>query len=173
MTINLAFTEAIINESLKLHYAQPQASRSLMRRLIFIPLALIGISAYLFYDELKREEPGQNLIMAFLYIGFAASYYFFMRNRTIKGGKQLLKTLGSNSNFVIDADAEKLTTTTKAGSFDSGWDSFTRALISKHNVLLYQTNNTFSMFHHSFFQGDDFEKFKQLVRENVTTVAEA
>ena len=172
MNIQLALTEQIINDCLKLHYNEKYAKARLTQRLIMIPLALFALAAYLIYNELKRETPGQNLYMAFLYIGFAIAYYIFMRNRTIKGGKQLLKTLGSHSSFTIEATDEKLTTTTKAGSFDSTWESFTRALISKDNVLLYQADNTFSMFNRSFFSANDFEDFKTMVREKVAPVTE-
>lgn len=172
MFIHLALTKEIINECLKLHYSEKQAANRLKQRLIFIPLALIAISVYLIYIELQRDTPGQNLYMAVLYIAFAFSYYFFMRYRTIKGGKQLLKTLGSNSTFTMEVSDDKLTTTTRAGAFDSNWDSFTHALISKDNVLLYQTNNSFSMFNHRFFEPEDFEAFKVLVRKKVSSVSE-
>jgi hypothetical protein len=172
MIIHLSLNEEIINECLKLHYSGKEASGRLRQRLVLIPVALLALSAYLIYNELQRETPGQNLYMAFLYIGFAIAYYFFMRYRTIKGGKQLLRTLGSNSTFEMDVTDEKLTTTTKAGSFDSTWDSFTRATISKENVLLYQSDNSFSMFNYRFFQGGHFEQFKQMVREKVTPLTE-
>jgi hypothetical protein len=172
MIIHLSLNEAIINECLKLHYSGKEASGRLRQRLILIPVALIALSAYLIYNELQRETPGQNLYMAYLYIGFAIAYYFFMRYRTIKGGKQLLRSLGSNSTFEMDVTNEKLTTTTKAGSFDTTWDSFTGATISKENVLLYQSNNSFSMFNYRFFESGDFETFKQMVREKVKPVTE-
>jgi hypothetical protein len=172
MIIHLSLNEEIINECLKLHYSGKEASSRLRQRLILIPIALLALSAYLIYNELQRETPGQNLYMAFLYIGFAITYYFYMRYRTIKGGKQLLRTLGSNSTFEMYVTDEKLTTTTKSGSFDTTWDSFSRATISTENVLLYQSDNSFSMFNYRFFEGADFEEFKQLVREKVTPLTE-
>jgi hypothetical protein len=172
MIIHLSLNEEIINECLKLHYSGKEVSGRLRQRLVLIPLMLFALSAYLIYNELQRETPGQNLYMAFLYIGFAIAYYFFMRYRTIKGGKQLLKSLGSNSTFEMDVDDEKLTTTTKAGSFDTTWDAFTRATISKQNVLLYQSDNSFSMFNYRFFEGGDFDTFKQMIREKVSPLTE-
>ena len=96
-----------------------------------------------------------------------------MRYRTIKGGGQLLKTLGSHSSFTMDVDGEKLVTTTTSGSFETTWDSFSKAIVSQDNVLLYQADNTFSMFNRRFFTGNDFEDFKRLVREKVTNLLES
>lgn len=172
MLIQLALTEQIINECLKLHYTEQLAARRLKQRLILIPLALVAISCYLIYSELKRDTPGQNLYMAFLYIAFAISYYFFMRYRTIKGGRQLLKTLGNNATFSMQVFDDKLTTTTQAGTFDTTWESFTHAVISSQIVLLYQSDNSFSMFYHAFFQSDNFERFKLLVKQKVALVRE-
>ena len=173
MLIQLALTKEVINECLKVHYAEKTNSRKLTQRLILIPIALAGLGVYLIYSELQRAEPGQNLYMGFLYIGFASSYYFFMRYRTIKGGAQLLRSLGSHSSFTMDVDAEKLVTTTTSGSFDTTWDAFSKAIISTDNVLLYQADNTFSMFNRSFFTGNDFEDFKKLVREKVAVILES
>jgi hypothetical protein len=172
MLINLVLNKEIINECLKVHYAEKQNSRRLTQRLILIPVALVGLGIYLIYSELQRSIPGQNLYMGFLYIGFAASYYFFMRYRTIKGGGQLLKTLGSHSSFTMNVDAEKLVTTTTSGSFDTTWDAFTKAIVSTDNVLIYQADNTFSMFNRRFFTGNDFDDFKKLVREKVGIISE-
>lgn len=95
-----------------------------------------------------------------------------MRYRTIKGGGQLLRTLGSHSSFTMDVDAEKLVTTTTSGSFETIWNSFSKAIVSHDNVLLYQADNTFSMFNRGFFTGNDFEDFKKLVREKVAMISE-
>jgi len=172
MLIHLDLTEDIINDCLKLHYTEKHTAKKLAQKLILIPLALFVISGYLIYNELKSQEPGQNLYMAFLYIGFAVSYYFFMRYRTIKGGRQLLKTLGSNATFKIEVSDDKLVTTTKAGHFDTTWNSFIRALITNENILLYQANNSFSMFNYKFFKTGDFADFKLLVKEKVAQVTE-
>jgi len=173
MIVQLVLTKEIINECLKVHYNEKMNSKRLMQRLILIPIALAGLGIYLIYSELQRPEPGQNLYMGFLYIGFAFSYYFFMRYRTIKGGRQLLKTLGSHSSFNMEILDDRLITTTTSGSFETTWDAFTKALISTDNVLLYQADNTFSMFNRRFFTGNDFEQFKKMVREKVAVVNEA
>lgn len=172
MFLQLALTKEIVNECLKLHYGEGLNSKRLRQRLILIPLVLIAIATYLIYDELKKETTGQNFYMAILYIGFGISYYFFMRFRTLNGGSRLLKTLGSNASFTMEIYDDKLVTTTTNGSFDTKWDSFIRGLISDENVLLYQANDSFSMFNHSFFKAGDFEAFKILVRKNVAEMAE-
>jgi hypothetical protein len=172
MHIRVALTEDIINQCLSLHYHDQPAGRRLRQRLILIPLMLIGVAAYLIITELQRPQVGQNFYMAILYICFAFIYYFFMKNRMMRAGKKLLKTLGDNATFDMEVDEEKLTTTTRSNTFTHDWSGFTGGLIGSENVLLYQANNSFSMFHHSFFKAGDFEKFKELVRQNVQPVME-
>ncbi len=172
MHIKVALTEDIVNQCLEMHYGIQPAGKKIKKRLIWIPLFLVAIGAYLIFDEMKQPVPGQNLYMGFLYIGFAIAYYFFMRNRLVKAGKRLLKHLGPNAVFTVDVEGNELKTTTTTGTNINTWNAFTGALIGKGNVLLYQSNNTFTMFHHSFFNNDDFNVFKTKVREQVHPVIE-
>jgi hypothetical protein len=173
MHIKIALTEEIINECLALHYGKQQAGKRLKQKLILIPLVLISISIYLIYTELKQPVPGQNFYLAFLYIAFAFAYYFFMRKRMVKAGKQLLKGMGENAAFDMEADEEQLTTITNSGTITHNWSSFTGALISKENVLLYQADNSFTMFNYRFFKEGEFELFKAWTKEKVTPITEA
>lgn len=172
MHIKIALTEDIINQCLALHYGDQPAGKKQQQRLLWIPLILLIISAYLVYDELQQPAIGQNFIMAILYVGFAISYYVFMKNRMVKAGKRLMKGLGSNANFTIDVEGDQLTTKTGSSTLTSNWTAFTGALISKGNVLLYQSNSTFTMFNHTFFAPGEFEQFKELVREKVQPLVE-
>jgi hypothetical protein len=173
MHIKIALTENIINECLALHYGKQHAGKKQKQKLIWIPLILIVISAYLIYSELKQPVPGQNFYLAFLYIAFAFAYYFFMRKRMVQAGKQLLKGLGANAAFDMEIDEEKLTTITNSATITHNWSAFTGALISSDNVLLYQADNSFTMFNYRFFTESEFELFKGWVREKVTSVSEA
>jgi hypothetical protein len=172
MHININLTEDIINQCLELHYCIQPAGKKLKQRLIWIPLFLVLLGVYLIYDELRQPAPGQNILMGVLYIGFAISYYIFMRHRLVKAGQRLVKRLGPNANFQIDIAGDQLTTTTANGRLTNNWSHFTSGLISKGNVLLYQSNNTFTMFNHTFFEEGDFERFKNMVRTNVQPVRE-
>lgn len=172
MHIQVRLTEQVINECLQLHYHDQPTGRRMRQRLYFIPLVMLGISAFILYNEFNSPALGQNFYMALLYISFAFIYYFFMRHRLMRAGGKLLRSMGENSSFDMDVNEEVLTTTTASSSFSQPWSSFTGGLISKDNVLLYQANNSFSMFDHSFFAEGDFEKFKQLVRDNVQPVIE-
>ena len=172
MYIEVALTSDIINQCLALHYYNQPAGKKLKQRLLWIPTILIVIAVALIIDESRRPEPGSNFFMAFLYIGIAISYYFFIRFRMIKGGTRMLKQLGGNANFTIHIQGDQLVTTTPFDTVTLSWQDFTGALISPKNVLLYQANNTFTMLHQSFFEPGDFEKFKELVRANVSPVKE-
>lgn len=172
MHIKVRLTENIINECLALHYHDQPTGRKMKQRLYLVPLIMLSVAAYILYDEWKQPRLGQNFYMALLYIGFAFIYYFFMRHRMMRAGGKLLKSLGENSSFDVEADEKGLTTTTAQSTFNQPWTAFTGALISCENVLLYQANHSFSMFHHSFFQQNDFDKFKEMVRGNVHPVME-
>lgn len=172
MHIKIALTEDIINQCLELHYGDQPAGKKTKQRLVWIPLILIIIGGYLIYDEMQQPVIGQNFIMAMLYISFAFAYYFIMRHRMMKAGKRLLKSLGPNARFSIDINGDQITTTTPTGTITNNWTAFTGALISKANVLLYQSNNTFIMFNHTFFAPGDFDRFKNDVRNNVHPLQE-
>ena len=172
MHIKIALTEDIINECLALHYGKQVTGKKLKQRLFLIPSVLIIISAYLIYNEFNRPQPGPNLYLAILYIAFAIAYYLYMKNRMLKSGKQLLKTLGNNASFTMDVNENHLTTTTSTNSFNTDWEAFKSAIISKDNVLLYQADNSFSMFNYRFFYEDDFAIFKAWTKEKVSPVNE-
>lgn len=172
MHIKVVLTENIINECLALHYGRQQFGKKQKQRLLWIPLVLISISVYLIYNELQQSSIGQNFYMALLYIAFAFSYYFFMRKRMMNAGSRLLKGLGENSSFDMDISEEGLTTITNKSTFSTSWSAFTRGLITDDNVLLYQADNSFSMFSSRFFTPEDFEVFKRWVREKVHPLQE-
>ena len=173
MQIKVNLTEDIINQCLSVHYHDQPTGRRMKQRLILIPLVLVSISAYLIVTELQKGgEVGQNFYMALMYISFALIYYFFMKNRMMRAGGKLLKSLGENANFEMEVDEGKLVTITPNSTFTSKWEDFTCALISKDNVLLYQANNSFSMFHHTFFFHGEFEVFKNWARNKVQPVLE-
>lgn len=172
MRIHVRLTEDIINQSLALHYHDQPSGKKMKQRLLWIPFIMVAISVYLIYTELQQPQAGQNFYMALLYISFALVYYFFMKSRMMRAGKKLLKNLGENASFDMDADEATVTTITSSATITQPWTAFTGALISSNNVLLYQANHSFSMFHPSFFAAGDFEKFKELVRNHVQPVLE-
>ncbi len=172
MHINVRLTEDIINQCLALHYHEQPTGKRMKQRLVLIPLMLLGVSGYIAYTELQQPKVGQNFYMALLYASFAFIYYFFMKNRLLRAGGKLLKNLGENASFEMEVNERELVTTTKNSTFTQAWNEFTGGLISKDNVLLYQANNSFSMFNYSFFEAEDFVAFKELVRDNVQSVVE-
>jgi hypothetical protein len=172
MRIKIALNEDIINECLALHYGKQISGKRARQRLVLIPIVLVSISAYLIYTELQQSVPGQNFYLAFLYIAFALSYYFFMRKRLLKGGKQLLKGLGENAFFEMEVDEDKLITYTLSSTLTTAWSELTRGIISRDNVLLYQSDNSFTMFNYRFFEGNDFDLFKTWTKEKVNPVTE-
>ena len=170
MRIKVSLTEHIINQSLALHYGHSVAGKKSKRKLTVIPVLLLLISIYLFYSELQQPVVGQNFYMAMLYTTFAICYYVVMRNRMVNGGKKLLSGLGENARFEMEVDEEGLTTYTASAVVPTLWTSLTGAMISNELVLLYQADNSFTMFHPTFFEQGDFETFKQLTQTKVEPV---
>lgn len=172
MHIHIKLTEAIINECLVLHYRQNPASKGLVRKLYLIPAFLLILAVYLIIDDLQQPAIGFNFLMAIMYTGFAISYYFFMKKRLLPRAKSMLRNLGQDAQYEVDATVDQLTTKTYRETFTNSWQSFTKALAGADNVLLYQLNDSFSMFNRSFFEPGDFEKFKIMVQDHITpTVA--
>ncbi len=95
-----------------------------------------------------------------------------MEKRLVKSRKIMLKNLGNNAQFKMEVEGDNIKTITDSATISTNWTVFTTALIEKEVLLLYQTNDTFSMFHYSFFKENDFEEFKHLVRSNVQPVFE-
>jgi len=173
MDIKINLTEGIINESLALHFNHQAIGKRQKQKLVWIPLILITIAVYIIYSESRLPVFTQNFYLAWLYIAFAISYYFFMRKRMVKGGGKILKALGTNASFEMDITEEKITTITNATTIINDWTVFTGALISEKIVLLYQVDNSFVMLHESFFHPGDFGLLKLWVREKVTPLTEA
>jgi hypothetical protein len=172
MTILINLSAGIIDQCLALHFKHHPFGRRHTRNLLWIPLILLIISGYLIYTELEKDRLGQNFYLALLYCAFAAGYYFYMKKRLLKAGKIMLKSLGDNAHFTMEVDNTNVKTTTSSAVLSTKWNVFIAALIEKEIVLLYQTNDTFSMFHHSFFKKNDFDEFKKLVRNNVQPLIE-
>jgi hypothetical protein len=170
MRINIALTENIVNQSLRLHYryAPPRQKYAIL----LVPSILMLLALYLIVNELRQPIFGRNGWLGVLYIAMSIGYYFWMSYRREHTGKQLIRGLGNNAIFEMDADDSELTTHLTDSTFKHEWPAFIKAIVSKDLVLLYQQNQSFSMFHYSFFSNDDFSRFKQLVRKHVQTVTE-
>jgi hypothetical protein len=123
--------------------------------------------------NMKGKTSGtSNVWLGALYIGFAIAYFLYMRHRREHTGKQLLRSLGENSAFTMDVSDDELVTKLADSTIQHGWSIFTKALISKDLILLYQQNNSFSMFERSFFANEDMDRFKTMVRRHVTDIKE-
>lgn len=170
MQIEVALTEAIVNQSLKLHYRYaPFRQRYAV---LFVPLILTLLGIYLIVKESTKPQFGESGWLGLLYIVMSAGYYFWMNYRREHAGKQLLKSLGTHTHFTMDVDDVQLVTHLGDTTYQHEWPAFMKAIISNNIVLLYQQNQSFSMFHLSFFNNDNFSHFKQLVRNQVHIVIE-
>ncbi len=170
MQINIALTEDIVNQSLRLHYryAPPRQRYAVL----MVPAILMIVAIYLIIKELQKPVFGQSGWLGILYIAMSVGYYFWMNYRREHTGKQLIKGLGNNTVFEMEANEDELITHLSDATFQHQWPAFIKAIISKDLVLLYQQNQSFSMFHYSFFANEDFAAFKQLVRMHVHAVTE-
>lgn len=170
MQIEIALTEDIVNQSLQLHYryAPPKQRYAVL----LVPAILMMLAIYLVIKELALPHFGQNGWLGVLYILMSVGYYFWMSYRREHTGKKLIKGLGENAVFEMNANDDQLVTHLATATHQHQWPAFIKAVISKNLVLLYQQNQSFSMFHQSFFANDDFDRFKQLVRRHVHTVTE-
>lgn len=166
MEIKIRLTEQILNDSLQLHYRYFGSAHK--RRLLLVPVILIAVSVYLIYSELQKAEKGTNFYLGLLYIVFAFAYYFYTRYRLQNMGKTLLKNMGENINFNMEVTEEEVKTILASSTTSTNWGVFTNAIISENIVMLYQRNNSFSMFEKSFFSSDnDFTSFKNIIIKNI------
>lgn len=166
MLIKVRLTQEILNESLKIHYRYFGSSHK--RRLLLVPVILIAVSLYLMYSEFSKHQMGTNFYLGILYIFFAVAYYFYTRYRMQNMGKTLLKSMGENINFDMEVTEEEVKTITPASTNINNWSVFVNAVTSDKLILLYQQNNSFSMFDKSFFHSpSDFELFKQWVETKI------
>jgi len=172
MTIKVSLTKQIINDSLALHYNNQPSGRVLRKRLLYIPALLLVIALVIIVDELKQPMVGTNFYMGLSYIGLAAAYYVVFRNRLMKSGKKMLKMLGPDKDFTIKVEGTEIITTTQSETIMNTWDTFTGALLGRNVILLYQSNNTFTMLHQSFFNIGNFEFFKEEIRRHCHNVNE-
>lgn len=166
MEVKVRLTEQIINDSLKLHYRYFGSSHK--RKLMVIPVVLIAVSVYLIYTELQKPAIGTNFYFGILYIVFAVAYYFYMVYRINNMGKTLLKNMGEHINFDMEINDAAVITKLASSSSSSDWLSFKSAIISTNIVMLYQQNNSFTMFEKNFFTTEnDFTVFKNLVSNKI------
>ncbi len=166
MEVKVRLNEQIINQSLQLHYRYFGSSHK--RRLMLVPIILIAVSLYLMYSELQKPQIGTNFYLGILYIVFAVGYYYYMLYRMKNLGKTLLKSLGENMSFDMEINDTVVVTKLATSTNSSDWTLFKNAIISKDIVLLYQQNNSFSMYEKSFFNSDaSFTDFKNLVVKNI------
>ncbi|MBI2730558.1 MAG: YcxB family protein [Sphingobacteriales bacterium] len=166
MDIKVRLNEQIINNSLKLHYHYFGATHK--KRLLLVPVILVAVSVYLMYTEIQKSKLGTNFYLGILYIIFAIAYYYYMLYRMKNLGKTLLKNLGENINFDMDITESSITTKLASSTTTTDWSAFKNAIISNDIILLYQQNNTFSMFEKSFFNSDaEFNSFKNIITQNI------
>lgn len=170
LQIQIALTEDIVNESLVLHYRNAPFKQKYA--VLYVPVILLAVAIYLIVKEMTLPYFGHSGWLGIVYILMSIGYYFWMTYRREHTGKQLIKSLGENAVFEMDADDGQLVTHLSTATFQHQWPAFIKAIISKNLVLLYQQNQSFSMFHQSFFANNDFDRFKQLVRRHVHAVTE-
>jgi hypothetical protein len=170
MQIRISLTEDIVNQSLGLHYRFAPARQKYS--ILLVPAILMILAVSLITKEFAKPVFGQNGWLGILYIAISIGYYFWMRYRREHTGKQLIRGLGNNATFEMVANDDELITHLSDTTFKHEWPAFIKAIISTDLVLLYQQNQSFSMFHHSFFANGDFTGFKQLVRRYVNAVIE-
>ena len=170
MEINVQLTEDIINRSLHLHYkSQPPRERW---KILYVPVLLVGISVYLLIKDYTSHQFTQTSWLAIVYIFMAIALGWYSGYKREHTGKQLLKSFGENSAFDMDVTDDEVITRLSDSTLNFQWTVFTKALISKDIVILYQQNNSLSMFDKSFFANDDFSRFKTMVRKHMMDVKE-
>ena len=170
MKINVKLTEDIINRSLHLHYANAPAKQK--HAILFVPAALTFIAIYLVAKDWYKPELIKTTGISLFYIILGLAYFFYMRYRREHTGRQLMKSLGENSQFQMEVNEQDVITRLPDNVLNHHWNSFGKALLGADLVLLYQPNLSFSMFHKSFFPEGDFSAFKKLVKEQVMEIKE-
>jgi hypothetical protein len=170
MLIEVALTKEIVNESLPVHYRHLDFKQRFLPYIAPIFLCIYGV----FYTvaAFTNDNFWVDIITpAFMFI-LALVYFLVIRHRQHNAGKQILKKIGDRTHHEIEVSEEELITRMIDATYNQKWTVYPKAVISKEVVLLYQQNKMFAIFHHSFFANDDFDKFKQLVRNRVHQVIE-
>lgn len=170
MEINIQLTEDIINQSMKLHYANAPSRQRYS--LLYVPVALAFVGIFFIATELGKPQFGTNGWLGIVYEFMAVGMYFYLKRKRDHTGKYLLKAMGENASFDIEASENELVTKLKDSTLSHQWTAFHKALISTNIVLLYQGNQSFSMFDKTFFANDDFDHFKKMVKAHVMEVKE-
>ncbi len=170
MEINIQLTEDIINQSMKMHYANAPAKQRYS--LFYVPGALSFVGFYFIINELTKPHFGSNGWLGILYQFMAVGLYFYLKRKRDHTGKFLLKAMGQNAAFDMEVNDNELITKLSDSTLSHQWIAFHKAIISKQLVLLYQGNQSFTMFDKTFFANHDFDSFKKMVKEHVMEVKE-
>jgi hypothetical protein len=168
MEINVQLTEDIINQSMKLHYASAPAKQRYS--LLYVPAALSFVGIFFIVNELTKPQFGDNGWLGVLYQFMAVGLYFWLKRKRDHTGKFLLKTMGQNASFDMVVNDEELITKLADSTMSHKWAAFHKAIISQNKVLLYQSDQSFTMFEKSFFANNDFDIFKKMVKDHVLDV---
>lgn len=168
MEINVQLTEAIINQSMKMHYANAPAKQRYS--LLYVPIVLSFVGVYFIINELGKPQFGSNGWLGILYQAMAVGLYFYLKRKRDHTGKFLLKAMGENAAFDMEVNDNELVTKLSDSTLSHQWVAFHKAIIGRDIVLLYQGNQSFTMFAKSFFSNDDFDRFKKMVKQHVMEV---
>lgn len=138
--------------------------------LYYVPGALSFVGFYFLINELFKPQFGSNGWLGVIYQGLAVGLYFFLKRKRDHTGKFLLKAMGENTVFDMEVNDAELVTKLSDSTLIHQWTAFHKAIVGRDIVLLYQGNQSFSMFARSFFSNDDFAVFKKLVKAHVMEV---
>jgi len=170
MEINVQLTENIINQSMKMHYANAPAKQRYS--IVYVPAALCFVGLYFIINEFTKPKFASNGWLGMVYIGMAVGMYFYLKRKRDHTGKFLLRAMGGNAAFGMEVNDSELLSKLTDGTLSHPWSAFHQATISQNLVLLYQSNQSFTMFADTFFAGNDFDRFKQMVKQHVMAVKE-
>ncbi|MES2772946.1 MAG: hypothetical protein V4722_02090 [Bacteroidota bacterium] len=170
MEINVQLTEDIINQSMKMHYANAPAKQRYS--LLYVPAALSFVGLYFLINELFKPQFGTTGWLGIFYQFMAVGLYYYLKRKREHTGKYLLKAMAENAAFDMEVNDEVLVTKLSDSTLSHQWTAFHKAIVGRDIVLLYQGNQSFTMFGRSFFANDDFDRFKKMVKEHVMEVKE-
>lgn len=153
-----------------MHYASAPAKQRYS--LLYVPAALSFVGFYFIINELTKPQFGSNGWLGILYQAMAVGFYIYLKRKRDHTGKFLLKAMGANATFDMEVNDRELVTKLSDSTLSHQWIAFQKALIGRDIVLLYQGNQSFTMFARSFFANEDFDRFKKLVKDHVMEVKE-
>jgi hypothetical protein len=165
MNITFQYTPGILQAAHELHYKKFFRFQS--RLPVFLGVLAVWSGGLLFLILGKEGNKLLSISLIILGAGSILTYYVIMRTL----GKRVYNRLTDyHDPFIIEIEDDHILMKIKDSSFEMPWQEIKKAVITSEIVLLYPTDRMFYIFPKNNFMESEFEGFKMLVTEKVSSV---